>query len=284
MLLSQRIAGDPKFLFNGNGVNVDIFDLRMRIINATKLVVPHEFLNFDTDYLDNLTQVFKNSSAKSFDTKADMYKQYSRMPFPSMFIENDTGGMLVTQTTTGFTVRAIAKTGLAHPYLANFKGWPANGSIPVPEITYNIKKGRELSEEYEKPCRIGALIHTYVSMEVMLFMNVKNITVHQYVPTVKENNYVPKPLRSKYVYRVLDVFNDVVRYESLGQITDQLIHTGKTAEQRRSSLVRGHFKEFKNGLFGKESLAGLYWWNIHRRNRKNRESVGEVEKDYRLVA
>ena len=284
MLLSQRISGDTKFIFNADGINVDIIDLRMRIINATKIVVAHEFLNFNADYIDNLTQVFKNTSAKSFSAKADMYKQYSRMPFPSMFIENDTGGMLVEQTTNGFTVRAISKNGMVHPYLSSFNGWPVNGSIPLPEITYNFKKGRELNEEYVKPCKVGALIHTYVSMEVMLFMNVKNITVHQYAPTVKENNYVPKPLRPKYVYRVLDVFSEVVRYESLGQITDQLIHTGKTAEQRRSSLVRGHFKEFKNGLFGNEALAGLYWWNIHRRNRRNRNTVGEVEKDYRLVA
>lgn len=284
MLLSQRIAGDIKFLFNADGIAIDLFDLRMRIINATKVVVAHEFLNFDTDYLDNLTQVFKNTSAKSFGAKADMYQQYARMPFPSMFIENDTGGLLVEQTNEGFTVRALSKSGFVHPCYAKFSGFEDGSSIPVPEIIWDVKKGKEVNEQYLKPGRIGGLIHTCVAMEVMLFMNVKNITIHQYAPTVKENNYVPKPLRPKYVYRVLDVFSDIVRYESLGQITDQLIKTVQNAEQRRSSLVRGHFKEFKNGLFGNEHLAGLYWWNIHRRNRRNCNTVGEVEKDYRLVA
>jgi hypothetical protein len=62
-----------------------------------------------------------------------------------------------------------------------------------------------------------------------------------------------------------------------------VVDGSNTAKARRAHLVKGHFKEFKNGLFGNAKLAGLYWWDPFRRNRKNRDSVGEIEKDYRLT-
>ena len=264
-----------------------MFDLRMRIIQATKIIVTHEFLNFDVNYGDNIKQLFNNGSAKSIKEKIELHQKYARMPVPSMFIENDTGGMLVEQTIEGFTIISIAKDGIVHPFLTTCKGYQDGVDVPIVTMDLAIDVSKYDDDTVETMTlggKLASLVNTLVALEVMLFMNIKNVTVHRYVPTKKENASVPKPLWPKYEYRVLDVFSDVVRYESLSQITEHLAGTARTAGSRRSSLVRGHFKEFKNGLFGKEYLAGLYWWNLHRRNRKNRNTVGEVEKDYRLVA
>jgi hypothetical protein len=285
MLLSQRIAKDPKFLTKiDSGCTTNVFDLRMRIINASKIIVPHEFLNFDNNHGDNLAQSLANSSSTSMQEKGELYRIYARMPFSSMFIENDTGALFVQQTQAGFEINAISKQGEVHPYTTVFSGFIEGVSIPLPEIKWHAKAGTYFPDTVQKATRVSSLVYLYVAMDVMLFMNVKNVIMHHYVPTKKENSIVPKPLLAKYDYRVLDVFGDVKRYDSLVQVVDHVIGSSRMAKDRRAHLVRGHFKEFKNGLFGNPKLAGLYWWNPFRRSRKNLETVGVVEKDYRLSA
>lgn len=283
MLISQRIAKDVNFLAKiGPVYTTPFFDVRMRIINATKIISTHEFLNFDTNYAENLTQVMANSASSTLGEKGELLRQYAKMPFPSMFIENDTGGLLVEQTKAGFSIIAVSKTGDIHPYTTVFSGFPEGSSIPLPTIEWHVQPGREVTDVMKMAGKVSSLVHVYTAMDVMLFMNVKNITVHQYIPNKKENSMVPRPLLPKYVYRVLDVFRDVTRYESLEQIEGQLAITAVASADRKAHLVKGHFKEFKEGLFGNPKLAGLYWWNMFRRSRKNRDTVGEVEKDYCL--
>lgn len=283
MLLSQRIAQDPKFLAKMTPkAFTNVFDVRMRVINATKIIVPHEFLNFNNNHGENLEQALANSSSKTLQEKGEMYRSYARLPFVSMLIENETGALLIEQASVGFNVTTISCNGMVHPYTTAFRGFAEGSSLPFPEIKWHAKPGVGFSDEVLKATRVASLVYTYQAMDVMLFLNVKNVTLHEYVPVKKENSMVPKPLLSKYVYRVLDVFNDVKRYHSLGHIVEQLGKSAKNSEGRRAHLVKGHFKEFKNGMFGNPKLAGLYWWNPFRRSIKNRDAVGEVEKDYQL--
>jgi hypothetical protein len=111
-------------------------------------------------------------------------------------------------------------------------------------------------------------------LEALLFMNVSNATLVKYMPSQKEITFVPPQHRDKYIYRILDITRSRKQYESIAQIEEDLKSATLDKGMKRAHLVRGHFKR-KNGK--------LFWWNPFMRNRNNAESVGKIDKDYRLV-
>ncbi len=106
-----------------------------------------------------------------------------------------------------------------------------------------------------------------------MFMNAVNSNVTEYKPHKSELKKIPKVLHPKFEYKILDIFRTREKYESLG---DVLTSISKVEENRskRAHLVRGHFKTINGRLF---------WWNHFMRNRKNKEEVGYIKKDYYLA-
>lgn len=285
MLLSQRIAKDVKFLNAASAepknTTMDMFDLRMRIINATKIIVPQELFHKGLTYGESLTRYLTKGTRDDFEKKAHQYNTYCNLPFPSLFIENETGGMLVEALPSGpnhCRITSVDDDGGMIPIQVYCKGFGLKDNDvfqPNIDIDYVAKEKYLFVKQIQDHLRMTALVNTYMVYETLLFLNVRNTVLHKYVPTKKENAAVPKPLQVKYVYHILDVFRDITRYDSMDQITEQIKVSGRSVNERRMHVVRGHFKQLK---------SGLYWWSDHMRNRHNRETVGEVEKDYRIVA
>lgn len=284
MLLSQRIAKDVSFLHSilPKHHTLDLFSLRLKIIKATKVIVPQDLLDSRLSYGDSIRKIVPTGTPAEIKKKIEQYEKYSRLPFESMFIENHTSGLLVESSKDGgYAVTSVDANGGVSPCITFCNGFVEVSGTMQPKTRYRLAVGdfpptvetSEIMGQLKDMAIIEATFHTFIIHEVMLFLNVKNVTLHHYVPSKKENSMIPKPLLSHYTYRILDVFREVTQYESLGQVIDQLQSTSNQVVGRRAHLVRGHFKQLKTGLF---------WWSDFTRCRHNRDKVGVVEKDYRI--
>lgn len=280
MLLSQRIAKDPSFLrFPAplKGSKEAAFELRMKIVKATKMVVGVEFLDSERDPRKLNEQIFGHQpSQEETQKRLGLYERFSRLPFDLLFLENHTGGVLLEQlpdntlcvyTVMGhgrslfyrLTMRIVDNTFEAHTH------WL------LAEKDIKAHLGSQF-EEYDRLRTDVAMFQLIEALEILLYINTKNVVKHFYTPTKRENQMVPKPLLPHYSYYVLDVFHDRKEYHSLQEI-EQDHCVPKDTSQRRAGLVMGHFKQ---------RATGLFWWSQHVRNNKNRETRGFVDKDYRL--
>lgn len=279
MLISQRIAKDVNFLKSYSGDKIDCFNLRMKIIKAIKVLVDeslfenetltHEWIAAIKDTNDN-----KNSNiTNKFKDKISKHLFYAKAPFEFTFIECNKYAFLIERISTD-------------DWISTYIGRNENGAkgavFPVrfkcslnneQKIKHDINGFIADSQEYLTRINLFSDIFSILTIEILLYLNTSNIILHDYVPTKNENLIVPKPLIPFYSYKILDIFREKKKFVNLKEVTDFLLKSKEESTQRRSHLVKGHFKVTKNGLF---------WWNPFTRCRKNFESKGFVDKDYRL--
>jgi competence protein ComGC len=282
MMLSQQIAKDVKYLKKQKQHVINLFDLRLKIIKARKIIVPHEMFDYYAPPKTIAGPILgdEDNPTRHFHKKLEQFSIYSRPIFPLLFIENDTGGMLIEeQSDGGFVATIIRDKGEVTPFLiecgslANLENLHESG-FPL-HVHWDCKPEdrHALTQEMFETSQGVAMYDVFIILEIFLFLNVKNLTLHHYKPTKKENSAIPKPLVPQYEYYILDVFREKKEYLSLDDIKNQMIRTKMNKQERRMHVVRGHFKRMKNGLF---------WWSDFMRCRKNRDSIGAVTKDYRL--
>jgi hypothetical protein len=310
MLISQMIAKDPRFLKSEARKPIEsVFDTKMKIFNAIKILVGNDVADF-TKIIDiNEESIFgKNLEDTEAQKRREMYSEYSRLPFPMIFIENETGGLLVEQRRVqkkehayDTIITCIQYDGLIDPIkilinTLDFKGdrnlpgslipgrvaWYANDSeteafmkeMDIAAVLANREMSPEAKAFYTSQVieRMAGAFALLV-YETLLFINVANKTLVKYKPTKKEIPGIPKNLLDSYEYRILDLHRSRKVYQSIGEVIDDISFPEADRLARRAHLVRGHFKR-KNGK--------VFWWNPHMRNRKNLEEVGYVDKSYRL--
>lgn len=278
MLISQRIAKDPNFLvrIKGDTFNPSAFDMRMKIIHATKVLAGKDIFNMDSTASDSLKDTFKKRGA--FKERTDQFLKYVRMPFPSIFIENETGGTLVESTgERGMRFYSIINTkdlpGYINPILLFLDEESFHQEDRAIDVRIDMGVIEPKDADTLEQMKYVYLFQVMEILDVLLFMNAANLKLVQYTPTKLENKMVPKPLILKYTYYVLDVFRTRKVYESMADVMTDL-HSDSTVNNRRAHMVRGHWKTIRGKLF---------WWNPFMRNRRHREIAGEVVKDYRLI-
>ncbi len=284
MLLSQRIAKDPSFIQNTiphKGGKDALADIRLKIIRSTKFIVGHELWNGNHSSNSLMQQIYGDTKygRKETQTRETLYGTYCRMPFPSMFIENDTGAMLLEEVSDrvwrlysighdGYLAAVHLKIDMSDGYnVSTTSHWHASEEEKRKALMHTY-------DAYNKQAREVVTLLMLCCMEVLLFLNVQNVPQHKYVPTKKENEVVPKPLQPLYTYRILDLFREKKVLTTLGEITREYCSERKDSSTKRTHVVRGHFKKRNTGLF---------WWSHFVRNNANRETHGAVEKDYRIT-
>ncbi len=284
MLLSQRIAKDVSFLklpqYLKTAAQIT-FDMRMKIVRATKLVVGREFLDTDRHLGQINTQIFGHEpSQDEVQKRMALYARFSRLPWQTFLMENATGAVLVERVSDNtFDVSHILPTGVVFSYVPRVEMLEreirvnTNWRLPESLMKATMREEGEW-ERYLKARNEVVFLQTIEVLETLLYVNTKNVVKHHYTPTKKENAAVPKPLLPYYSYYVLDVFHDRKSYQSLQEIQTDHCDPNREVQLRRAGLVRGHFKQ---------RATGLFWWNDYVRNHKNRDTVGAVDKDYRLV-
>lgn len=283
MLISQRIANDPGWLRTGRDTKSSkqaAFALRMKILKAVKMIVPRELHDTDraSDGLDR--QIFGHSppTKEESQKRLMLYSKFGRVPFPMLFIENHTGGALLEQIAPDtFDMYTLLDTGKFLYYHIRVQVTPDGidahtfWTVPVEEVTKVV--GSSKMAHYEELKQGATTVQVLSMLELLLYVNTKNVVKHHYAPTKRENQSVPKPLLPHYSYYVLDLFKERKEYTALQDAISDFCNPNKPVQERRAGLVMGHFKN---------RATGLFWWNNYMRNAKNREKLGQVDKDYNV--
>lgn len=282
MLLSQCIAKDMNFIRQmiSNDIKL-LFNTRLKIMSSIKFIIPREFYNLSIESFDEISSLTDRIDLTT--KRKQFYNKYAKLPFPSIFIENEENGILVEQQNNGWSAKffwrqdkiSIEKNGLVHGcallpfklicnYTDNEQFLTFNAEVTNPN--YEHEEGGKI-DKFIEACLIAIC-------EILVFLNVKNTTIHHYKPTKKENVFIPSGMIKFYEYHILDIFRDRTKYETLNDIEQHLSTATINNIERRAHLVRGHFKQKPNGLF---------WWSNFTRCRKNINTHGVIDKDYNLV-
>jgi hypothetical protein len=123
---------------------------------------------------------------------------------------------------------------------------------------------------------MDATIRVNCVLTAMTLMHIKNI--------VKDPVIVPPKLRKAREKRGIPTIEfKTLKIEPLRkQVQKQYEENqnGPKPLELAFHLVRGHFKDFREkGLFGRESLKGVYWWDAQARGDK---ANGQIIKDYEI--
>lgn len=274
MMLSQLIAKNVKLPeIEGPNLSSSSFDIRMKVIRSTKVIVGPELWRQDPYENQAMAEGPPDDITMQLDKKsAKQYKQYTKLPFHLMFLETPEGGLLVEKNSKddGFSVQTILPGGLLAPMKVSF---PENLIDDLDRLHCSALMHPIHFRALGFKAVTVFLLQAVKVLQVLLFMNATNVVQHRYLPTKKENSMVQKPLLPFYEYRVIDVFREKKEYKSLQEIFDYS-NENSASIQRRAHMVRGHFKS----LHGK-----LHWWNPFMRCRKNVEEVGYIKKEYNLI-
>lgn len=280
--------------------------------DSVKVIVPEESLQGSEDGVligdmqlydqkgDTSDEIEKRNRFR--DQKMQLYRQYSKLPFDSVFFESKDCGCLCIMHGQKLTIIPVKKfaghwmihwkmdcdiqrmdadgaedqlSGKYRTEMADMTGfYDPQQWITDPDRQEEID--RQLEELFQKTASAifrDTLHMKWQVLELLLHMNVANKNIHRYSLKVKEAKGLGKSILPLYEYRILDIFRERKSYESVKDIEDAM-STKLDVQQRRAHLVRGHFKN-KNGK--------LFWWNPFMRNRKNASELGTIEKDYRVV-
>jgi hypothetical protein len=299
MLMSQRITKFSNFLKVQKGDTLmSATDLRMKIIQSNKIIVPTELMDPDKDYVEHYSHFFGGEDWKFnllSGEKNELIRNmttYAASPFKTVFLENEAGALLVEYgdpygkvnhtvddrpviEAKHYTITNIRKDGNVLPmrcYIDNNHVTPEGVStgayVSVPMYDHTRSDSQETLNEL---MQLLCFSSVEISM-IFFYLNCAKKNIKFYHPSKKEFKGIPAGLQGYYKYQILDLYRERDVYQALGEVE----HIGMRREDtvaRRAHLVRGHFKVIN----GKP-----HWWNSFFRNRQNATEVGVVDKDYRL--
>ena len=309
MLISQKAAASDRFLhYNGAGrvvgvsskmLKAEAATTRMKVIRSIKFLVGTHLLGGDQYIREVKTQVYGSDDppADVIRKKNELWAKFSRPAFTLMLLENkecalliedlhngwweltrieQDGGLSVGRVRKEMTVRNLGVC--PNPghnfgrevYVCDEKIIPV--AFPESWLANHMEPGFDPEViDYLKDVAYSLNCNALSACELMLMINVANTRIHTYKPTAKELTGVPKVLQPHYSYRLVDLFRERDRYNSLDEMVNDVYQSEKVALERRAHVVRGHFKEKNEKLF---------WWSPHVRCKKNAQTLGIVDKDY----
>lgn len=211
----------------------------------------------------------------------ELYRECAKPPYPVVFLEIFGHGVLVKQTVNGFTTKLILPNGTGGLVSSDVS---INGDDivvvmdPPMEYVTSVSTVAKFYGGVDELIRevVGMLLaQTIFVLRSLLFINTKNVTQHTVKPTRKElGEKVPKVMVPKYEFKVIDLVRCEPKELTLREFAAELTRAAANAPGK-TTMVRGHFKRRK---------TGVYWWNHFIRNGRNKTTVGEIVKDYRLIA
>jgi len=130
--------------------------------------------------------------------------------------------------------------------------------------------GEELVGYRRYPVNSTILFPLFFSISLMSCKNVYLVDSHPPVPRSRKERKQKKPAIT-YRTIVIDPLRKQAKREAVG--------TKNTSVKQALHIVRGHFKDFRDGkgLFGK--YKDIYWWDMQVRGDAQ---FGRVEKDYKV--
>ncbi|MNU19536.1 hypothetical protein D3C71_77650 [compost metagenome] len=295
MLISQRIVKDPDFMKLPGPQKTwgsVLSEIRRDVLAGHKVLIGDYGLGRTEgiSMAEARELLFGEDSRAAQDKRDAVYSQFARPAFPIMVLESDSFVLIVheykgkvDQTTheaiepggRAFSVRSVDKFGIVathrHVVIHNPSGKTRRFYLPETDWLKERSMLDENAKQLENLLR-RVIIFGWIACDVLTLMNCRNIQQIAYKPSRRELAHLPKVLQPSFVYHMLNIQRTKKVYTSLDMLTDDAF-TRETKTNAKAHVVRGHFKETKTGLF---------WWNSFLRNNKNRETVGFVDKVYRI--
>lgn len=304
MLLSQKLLANPKMitidqedLLDKSEANAIRAFFLTYLKRATKYVVPTSI--FDGDFAITETEVSRDyskfpdqlrsiiekhgSNRERFEAEMEkletMYKTYARPPHPTMTIENDSGIILLTPNLYKEGVDIFfycAKTSFL--FSSNVYFIPGTGTLTIALMVDPHRRTSDANRVLMEKIMDGIGFSLYaIALNALMVINAKNVKRYTVKPAARLLAKLPKTERKSHVYHILDLYRELDNAETVGFAEAEAIGKRRTFTSERALTkmhgVRGHFKQTKNGLF---------WWSSFIRCRRNRDTVGVVDKDYRV--
>lgn len=113
------------------------------------------------------------------------------------------------------------------------------------------------------------------AIQALLLLNITNKEFVSYKLTKNEATKInlAKCLIPKFEYRILDVRRNIKVFNNYEEVKKFIESKTPPNKDIRAHVVRGHFKKRGDKLF---------WWKPFIRNLKNKDTVGYVDKSYRI--
>ena len=196
-------------------------------------------------------------------TVGDLDSQFRKL------LKRDSGGQVVNDEDTIVTGNIYVSAWRSYPMLSGTFAAALGEDGAFKNLAAGVPEGVPHPEEHIHDVYASAGI----CLGVLAFLNCKNVTTADEPPpppaVAKKRRKAGKP---EIVYKQLIVDGRPVT-RGPGRETPE-------EADFRYHITRGHFADHReHGLFGKESLKGIYWVPMHVRGSK---ANGEIVKDYKV--
>jgi hypothetical protein len=319
MLISQRIQSDPNFLQSiPKKPSLSVFELKVKILNSIKFLVPENIAPIDrVGYIHGSEIIGKELTKKNVEEKRSLYHEYGKLPFNSIFIENEGGGILIeraihknitsykkvdgeaipTMESFDTMIVHVDKKGIIHPlrYLINTDNSFIDGTesskdiFPTPICYYATKAEIDIAtlvsdtimrDNHQVIDPDFDLMNTIGTGIISIVYEVL-LFIHAVNADVVK--YTPQKFELKSVPKVLHPkyeyrILDINRTKKEYESLDSVLKFIRDGDGDKLDR-RAHLVR---GHF-KRKNGKLFWWNAFLRNKKNIDDVGIVDKDYQLV-
>lgn len=283
-------AAKPGFIGTNSQKHItvsNIENIRQLILNSIKFVFDKSLLDLsDTDEvapLDILRLIAQTKDsektspdkiiAKLKDKQFPIWKKYgTKLPYPVVFFENETGGFLLIQEEKKISCITISPIGfIGYIMLTLGEEFFNNDSYDLPiQYSFGSKLENAILGELANEVKVIATIMGLMVYKLITFINAQNVSIVKCKPTNKEFDKakITNVTKPKYVYNVVDIYNTKKQYKSLKEL-GKFINT-PVNKDIRAHMVKGHFKT---------RATGAYWWNNFIRCK---DGSGKVIKHYEV--
>lgn len=282
MLFSMKVF-NPSFLKQTNGelcntivenINFSTETVRQGILRSKKFVVGESLLPYSKiSYSNMMKYIFGKDvdnngmfiSDEIANKHHELYRKYSKLPYPEIFIENSIGGLLIQDKGEFFLITSVEPEGYINPIKVRITKDVLNlGLVSFTDIS-NFKLTEDYSStKVEFAYSLYLYVTSYLTLNALLYINTKNVSNEVYKITKNEatKNNIPKVMAKYYDYHVVDIFHKKKNYEKLSDVVNY--SKEELTNRIRAHMVRGHFKQ---------RASGLYWWNPFLRCKTNERFV-----------
>lgn len=298
---------------------VSMHELRTKILNSVKILVSPELADIEGIGTYHIAKIFgKDPKAIDVAEKRELYHRYGKMPFSSIFIENEGGGLLVEKiekvTRKGYAIddgvytlqevsfdtriTLIHEGGFVCPihFLLNTDASFITGTegeldpFPTPILAHGsdmeMRVGYELARQLliKNGSTYGVdAVQYYTNFGTACAAILFEVLLFLNASNTEFFNYKAKPFELKdRPAAIHSKFEykvlDIYRTKKQYSSMEDILNSLRIPEGEKQTR-RAHLVR---GHF-KRKNGKLFWWNPFMRNRKNAVDVGVVDKDYNLV-
>lgn len=314
MLISQRIAKDPKFIRAELLTAQERIDFRMKVIQSTKFLVGTHFLT-NRHVEQQVMDMFEaaGSMEKMIEKAAlaeERNSKYARPPFPLTVLENPDALILVEELTdkSGWSFTRIEADGnhlnakLTVKYELQDLGDVDLSSVPQDMLRYSRVLRKRLSsdnlgdlekrmyaigktkrgEDADLDAQITEMLEDISGLLTTMLISVSELLTMINVANARIHHYIPTKKELSAVPKPLQSqysyrLLDLFR-ERVKYVSLEEMITDVKKSPEETAQRRAHLVR---GHY-KEKNGQLYWWSAHMRSKNNAQTLGEVKKTYVL--